>query len=154
MQVEFTTHVACRPEHLWRFIEDPELQMQWMKGLVSNELTSDPPGREGSTFRMHIREGGRVRVYDGEILSHRHPEHLAVRFGGGSFPEDMRMQVDYHLARHADGTRLDYSARMVAGRIPLPMRLFMPLMRIFTRWQLTGFMRTLKRLAEADVAEA
>ena len=53
--------IECSPEHLWPFVEEPDLQKLWMKGLLANELTSEPPAREGSTFQLRIREGGRIQ---------------------------------------------------------------------------------------------
>src|SRR4029077_6320136 len=33
MRVTYSDDFACPPDRLWRFIEEPELQKQWMKGL-------------------------------------------------------------------------------------------------------------------------
>src|SRR5262249_55132243 len=149
MEIPYRMEVACPPERLWAFIEEPERQKQWMKGLQENRPTSEGPARVGSTFRMKIKEGSKVGDYDGEVTAHDRPRHLGVRFWGGPFPKGMAMRVDYHLTDLGGATRLDYLARMECeDRLPLFMRLLLPLAKVFSRWQLRGFMQTLKRLAE------
>jgi hypothetical protein len=121
-----------------------------MKGLQESETTSDGPRGVGSTFRMKIKEGSRVADYDGRVTAHDPPKHLAVVFWGGAFPEGMAINVDYQLTDLGGRTRLDYVAASECSK-PLPwwMRLLLPLFQVFGKLQLKGFMKTLKRLAEA-----
>jgi carbon monoxide dehydrogenase subunit G len=148
MPIECTTAIACTPEHLWPFLAEPELQKQWMKGLEDNRPTSDGPRGVGSTFQMHIKEGGRVAVYDGEVTAHDPPRHLGVRFWGGALRPGMAMRADYHLSAVDGQTRLDYVAAVECKRMGFFMRLLMPLFMLFGRMQLKAFLKTLKRLAE------
>jgi len=148
MRTEYTTTIACPPERLWTFLEEPELQKQWMKGLLANEPTSGHR-TVGSTFRLKIQEGRRVAEYDGEVTARDQPRHLGIRFWGGNMPKGMIMRVDYRLAAAADGTRLDYLAELESGSFPFMLKLLLPLIQLFSRWQLRRFMQTLKQLAEA-----
>lgn len=145
MRMEIATEIGCAPDVLWPWIEEPERQMRWMKGLVSNELTSEGPSRKGSTFRMRIREGRRIGEYTGEVTRHERPRDLGVRIRGGCGPQ-FEMQVDYHLEDLGGRTRLDYrcSAEMTGF-----WRILAPLFGVFARMQAKGFFRSLKRLAEA-----
>jgi carbon monoxide dehydrogenase subunit G len=156
MRMTCTYEIACTPERLWKFIEEPERQKLWMKGLQDNQMTSEGPPAVGSTFRMKIKEGGKVGEYDGKITRRDPPQRLAVDLTGENFPCGAVMHVDYVLTDLSGRTRLDYTAQMESSRpLPLWMRLLMPLFKLFTKMQLRGFMNTLKRLAEApDGAEA
>src|SRR5262245_29571123 len=78
MRTCYTGEFGCTPQRLWRFLEEPELQKQWMKGLLDNQQTSEGPPGVGSTFRMKIKEGSRVADYDGKITAYDPPRQLAV----------------------------------------------------------------------------
>jgi carbon monoxide dehydrogenase subunit G len=150
MRFTYSNDFACSQERLWRFLEEPELQKQWMKGVLENQPTSEGPRGVGSTFRMKIQEGRKVADYDGKVTAYDKPRQLAVDLSGGNFPAGMVVRVDYQLTPNQGGTHLDYVAEMVMGcKPPWWMRLMMPLGKIFMRLQLRGFMKTLKRLAES-----
>jgi carbon monoxide dehydrogenase subunit G len=149
MRIERVTEIACTPERLWPFLHEPEKQKLWMKGLLENTPTGEGSGGPGSTFRMKIKEGGRVAEYDGEVTAIDPPRHLAVRIWGGGFPTGMVMHVEYRLTGLDGRTRLDYAAWSDTGRCGLFLRLLMPLFQLFGRIQLAGFLRKLKKLAEA-----
>jgi len=149
MFIEQSTQIDCKPDQLWPFLEEPELQKKWMKGLVANESTSEGPTRLGSRFRMRIKEGNRISDYDGEITAFNRPKELGVRFWGGNFGPGMAMRANYVLVPHDGGTRLDYSCQLEAAKLPLWMKLMMPVFKIFSRWQLKSFLKKLKQLAEA-----
>jgi carbon monoxide dehydrogenase subunit G len=153
MRIVYRTTLACTPERLWPFLHEPQKQKLWMKGLESNEPTSEGPTRPGSTFKMRIKEGRKVAEYQGEVLAHEPPRHLAVRFWGGALPCPLKMNVDYRLVPVEGGTQLDYVAG-VEGRPGLLLRLLMPLIQLFGKLQLRSFMKTLKRLAEAPAEAA
>jgi hypothetical protein len=154
MRIATTTLFNCARERLWPFLVEPELQKQWMKGLLENVPTSEGPQRPGSTFRMKIQEGRKAADYRGEVLAHDPPAHLAIRFWGGCFPQGLVMRVDYRLSAQDGQTRLDYAAEPEAGRLGLFLRLMMPLFQLFGKMQLRGFLKTLKRLAEAPAQAA
>jgi hypothetical protein len=148
MRIIHTTWFNCPAARLWPFLDEPERQKLWLKGLLSNELTSEGPVRPGSTFRMCIQEGRKVGTYDGEITAHEPPRHLGLRFWGGALPAGLTMQVDYRLSEEGGRTRLDYEANM-EGRCGFFLRLLLPLVKVFSKMQLRSFLKTLKRLAEA-----
>jgi carbon monoxide dehydrogenase subunit G len=144
MQLQTTAEFACTPEKLWAWIDEPAKRMQWMKGLVSDELTSPAPTRVGSTFLMRIKEGGKIADYEGVVTAYDRPRHLAVTLQGGAF-KNMPMRVDYRLEPQGAGTRLDYSC---SCDLKGPVRLFAPLFGWIARAQLKRFLNTLRRLVE------
>jgi carbon monoxide dehydrogenase subunit G len=157
MRVVCHKEINCTPEHLWSFLAEPDQQKRWMKGLLENARTGPGPDGVGSTFRLKIKEGRRVQEYDGETVAFDPPRHLAVRFWGGAFKEGMVMRVDYRLTPLDGRTRLDYVAELEAGcRLGLFLRLLLPLIKLFGKMQLRGFLKTLQRLAEEapDVSTA
>jgi uncharacterized protein YndB with AHSA1/START domain len=150
MRVTYTNEFRCSANHLWRFLDEPELQKRWMKGVLDNQPTSEGPPGVGSTFRMKIQEGRKAADYDGKITAYDRPRHLAVDLSGGNFPAGMVVHVDYRLSEENGSTSLDYVAEMTScSRMPWYMRLLMPLGKVFMKLQLRSFMKTLKRLAES-----
>jgi carbon monoxide dehydrogenase subunit G len=148
MRIQRSTEIDCPPQKLWPFIEEPEQQKRWMRGVLENTLTSPPPARQGSTFRMKIKEGMRVAEFDGEITAHDPPRRLEVRFWGGSFRPGMAMRADYRLADLGGRTRLDYETSLEMKRLGFFTRLFLPLFKVFGSLQVKSFMKALKRIAE------
>ena len=152
METTYTAIIDCSPEQLWPWIEEPDKQKQWMKGLLENVPTSDGPTRVGSTFRMTIQEGRRVAEYDGEITNYDPHRHLGVRFWGEAL-KGVEMAADYKLQNLGTRTRLDYVATVDTSGAGFFVRLMMPLFKLFSTMQLKSFMKTLKRLAEAEAAQ-
>ena len=152
MKTTYTTIIDCPPERLWRWIEEPEKQKQWMKGLLENVDTSDGPTRVGSTFRMTIQEGRRVADYDGEITNYDPYRRLGVRFWGAAL-HGVEMAADYKLQNLGARTRLDYIATADASEAGFFMRLMMPFFKLFGAVQVRRFMKTLKHLAEAEAEQ-
>jgi hypothetical protein len=152
MRIERVVKINCTPEHLWPFLDEPDKQKLWMKGLLENRRIDPGPPRAGSKFKMKIKEGGKVGDYDGEVTAYDRPRHLGVRFWGGGFPAGMVMLCDYRLSAENGGTQMEYVAQSEGWRPGLFLRLLMPLFMLFTKMQLRGFLKTLKRLAEAPAA--
>jgi carbon monoxide dehydrogenase subunit G len=112
MQVTLTREFACTPERLFSFLEEPEKQKQWMKGLLETQAVGEEqPGIVGSKFRMKIKEGRKVADYDGVITAYDKPKQLAIDMTGPTFPAGAVMHVDYRLADLGGRTRLDYPGR-------------------------------------------
>jgi uncharacterized protein YndB with AHSA1/START domain len=154
MQIKETAYFNCPREVLWRYIEEPDRQKLWMKGLLSNQSTS--PGRTGvgSTFRMVIQEGRKPATYEGEVTAHDRPRRLEIRFWGGGFPAGMIVRVDYQLSKVGAQTRLDYTSTVEGKRLGLLMRTLFVLFKVVCRMQLRSFFRKLKALVEAPAAAA
>ncbi len=96
-----------------------------------------------------MREGRQISRYEGRINAYDPPRHLGVSFWGGRFAAGVVMKVDYRLADLGTHTRLEYQAEVDTDALRGPVKLAIPLARVFTFFQLRYFMRNLKRLVEA-----
>jgi hypothetical protein len=150
MKSEFVATLRSDPEDLWLFLDEPELQKQWMRNLVELHISGTDRPCQGAGFRMRTREGRRVVTYLGEITAHDRPHHLAVRFWGGSMRPGMAVRVDYRLTPEGALTRLDITSQLEATRLGLGARLLLPLAMLLNRLQMRASLRELKRLAEAQ----
>lgn len=153
MQTRYTTLIDCAPEQLWPWLEEPDKQKQWMKGLLDNVSTSEGPARVGSTFRMTIQEGRRVATYEGEITNYDLHRRLSIRVWGEAL-RGVEIAVEYQLQDLGGRTRLDYISVADMTEAGFFMKLMMPLYKLFSTIQLKQFMKTLKHLAEAEAAQA
>jgi hypothetical protein len=150
MHVEFRDEFRCTPAQLWPFIDEIEKQRLWLTTLVDLTPTSELERAVGTTFDMRVREGRKISHYEGRINAYDPLRHIGVSFWGGRFAPGMVMQVDYRLADLGDRTRLEYYAEIDTDMLHGPVKLALPLARIFTFFQVRYFMRNLKRLAEAS----
>lgn len=145
MRGEYQMEVQCEPERLWSFIEEPEKQKLWMKGLLENRSLQNGPTEVGSRFMMKIKEGGKVGEYEGIVTAYDPYKHLAIRVLGGkekSFSCDSSYRLTSLRQKH---TRLDYVCEIKCGGfMKLMSFLFAPLMKM----QLKSFMKALKTHAE------
>ena len=150
MHIEYRDEIRCTLAQLWPFIDDIEKQKLWLTTLVDVTPTSPLDRAVGSTFDMRVREGRRISRYEGRIDAYDPPRHLGVSFWGGRFGRGLVMKVDYRLADLGPRTRLEYNAEIDTSSLPGPVKLAIPIARVFTFFQVRYFMRNLKRLAEAS----
>lgn len=145
MQITYTQDIHAPIEKVFDLIHDPDKHKLWLKGVEETRYVGayDPENPVGTRFKQKIREGGRVKEYDGEVTAFAKPKHLGIRL----FCPQFSVAVDYRLTPVEGGTRLDYVADFASGNwfFRLMVRLFGFLMR----GMLTKQMRKLKELAEA-----
>lgn len=149
MRIDYRMDVRCTPWELWPFLDDAEKQKLWLTTLIDFVPTSAIPRSAGSTFDLRVREGRRISHYEGRINAYDPPRHLGVSFWGGFFRPGMVMRVDYRIADLGDHCRLEYQSEIDFEQLRGPIKLAIPLARVFTFFQLRYFMRNLKRLAES-----
>ncbi len=149
MRIDYRMEVHCTPWQLWRFLDEAEKQKLWLTTLVDIVPTSAVPRSAGSTFDLRVREGRRVSQYEGRINAYDPPRHLGVSFWGGFFRPGVMMHVDYRIADLKNHCRLEYYSEIDFKKLRGPIKLAIPIARVFGFFQLRYFMRNLKRLAEA-----
>jgi len=149
MRVEYRQEIRCTARQLWPFLDDGEKQKLWLTTLIELAPTSQIPRAVGSTFEFRVREGRRISHYEGRIDAYDPPRHLGVSLWGGALRKGTAMRVDYRVADLKTHCRLEYYAEIDTSTLPGPLKLAIPLARIFTFFQTRYFMRNLKRLAEA-----
>ncbi len=150
MHVEYRAEFRCTPWQLWPFLDDAEKQKLWLPTLVEFAPTSRLPRAVGTTFDMRVREGRRITHYEGRINAYDPPRHLGVSFWGGRFARGVVMQVDYRVADLGSTSRLEYYAEIDTDPLPAPIKLAIPIARVFSFFQIRYFIRNLKRLAESS----
>ena len=145
MQITYTQEIHAPMEKVFDLIADPEKHKLWLKGVEETRHLEpyDPENPVGTKFKQRIREGGRVKEYDGEVTAFARPKHLGIRL----FAPQFSVTVDYHLTPLESGSRLDYLAEFTCGSwfFRLLGRIFSFLMRGMLRKQ----MLKLKELAES-----
>jgi uncharacterized protein YndB with AHSA1/START domain len=148
VRTTFTQHINAPVEKVFELIRDPDKHKQWLQGVEETRYVNDydPVNPVGAKFKQQIREGGRVKEYDGEVLAFDRPRHLAVRLTCPQFHVD----VDYRLTPENGGTRLDYTADVFSSQLffRLMVRIFGFLMRSILRKQ----MSKLKEIAEGNAS--
>jgi hypothetical protein len=149
MRVEYRAEFRCRAWQLWPFLDDAEKQKLWLTTLIELNSTSKLDRAVGSTFDFRVREGRRISHYEGRITAYDPPRHLGVLMWGGSLRQGTSMQVDYRVADLGQSCRLEYYAEIDTAALRGPIKLAIPIARLFTFFQLRSFMRNLQRRAEA-----
>ena len=152
MPITHTTHINAPIQTVWDHLEDPDLQMHWMTGLVANEIVDGEKSEVGAKIRFVMLERGKEQTYDGVITACDEPRHLGVRFWGGSFGDDLQITADYHLTESADGTRLEYVSDF-QGKKGLVMKLLGPVIALIGKAESKKMMRQLKAHAEQQATD-
>jgi uncharacterized protein YndB with AHSA1/START domain len=145
MRCTYSLDINAPIDRIFDLIHDPEKHKLWLKGVEETRYVGayDPANPVGAKFKQTIREGRRVKEYDGEVTAFARPKHLGIRLSSPQFVVD----VDYRLSPLAQGTHLDFAADVTCSS-----RLFRVLAAVFglfTRWILRKQMAKLKELAEA-----
>lgn len=145
MRYTFTLDVNAPADKVFDLIHDPEKHKLWLQGVEETRYLGayDPEYPVGTKFKQKIREGGRVKEYDGEVTAFARPTHLGIRLDSPQFS----VAVDYRLTPLDGDTRLDYTADVTC--CSWFVRLMVGLFSFLLRGILKKQMRKLKELAEA-----
>jgi carbon monoxide dehydrogenase subunit G len=145
MKYTYTLVINAPIEKVFDLIHDPEKHKLWLQGVEETRYLGeyDPANPVGTKFKQKIREGGKVKEYDGKVTAFARPKHLGIRL----FAPQFSVQVDYRLTPLDSGTRLDYSAEAHCGHWLF--RIMARIFSFFMRGILKKQMRKLKELAEA-----
>ncbi|MDX2037669.1 MAG: SRPBCC family protein [Isosphaeraceae bacterium] len=149
MDIRYTTEISAPADRVWRYITEPELQKQWMRGVVANVPIEGEPNTVGSKSRMTIREGGSNQDYEVTLTEFEPHERLTVEMRGKNLG-DTPMQVEYRLTDLVTETRLDY--RCLWNPSSRVVRFVSWIFGGFAKGMLVGFMKSLKELCEAEGA--
>lgn len=67
MKIEAEVRIKCRPEEVFKWIDEPSKAMLWQKGIKSTEVITLMPGKTGTTFREIMEEDGKRLEMSGTI---------------------------------------------------------------------------------------
>lgn len=149
--VTYDITIDAPPSLIFDWIENPQKQPLWMKGVIANEPEGSARHEVGAVSRLKIREGGRVAEYRVEVTEYDPPRRLTVVMTGPTL-RGLRIVPSYRLDDLGGGrTALHYECAFAIDKAPgLMMRVMMWIGTKFGRRQLAGFMASLKRQAEAE----
>jgi carbon monoxide dehydrogenase subunit G len=146
MKYTYLQDIAAPIERVFDWLHDPQKHKQWLQGVEETRYVGeyDPAHPQGARFKQWIREGRRVKEYDGEVTTFTRPSHLGIRL----FSPQFSIQVDYRLTASGAGTHLDYLADVNCHSwfARLMVGLFSFMMRGMMKKQMTK----LKELAEGE----
>lgn len=108
MRVHRQLKIDAPPAAVWRCLVEPELQKRWITQLVDETPDDASAVGVGATSSMRLREGDQVVTYRSKVTAWEPERHLSIQLTGGTFAEDMAMDVRYDLVPEAAGTTLDY----------------------------------------------
>lgn len=146
MKCMYALDIHAPIETVFEWIHNPDKHPLWLQGVEETRYVNpyDPANPIGARFTQKIREGRRVKEYDGEVTAFARPKHLGVRL----FSPQFSVQVDYRLTPMARGTRLDYTADVQCGSRLF--RLMSLLLRPFMKGMVRRRLSKLKELAEKN----
>lgn len=149
MRFERTVDIAAPPAVVFALLDDPASLSRWMPDIVETRLKSgEGLAVVGTRFTQSIREGRRIKAYDGVVTAYEPGRRLAIRLSDPAFAVD----VDYRVGAAGAGTRLDYAAEVaLASRWA---RLMAPLGRWMMGRILDRHLARLREVAEADAGRA
>jgi uncharacterized protein YndB with AHSA1/START domain len=146
MHLHRRVRIECAPEPLWRCLTEPELLQRWVSQMVDE--TPDDPNRAsgvGATSTLRLNEGGKIVSYKCVVTEWEPKRRLAVRLSGGSFPQDMHVDVVYQLSQEEmNATLLDYDVEMPIGGW---LKLLTPLIRVLAGFTVKRDLSRLETLA-------
>jgi len=87
MKLTYNFEINAPVGKAFEFVNDSDKLKLWMKGLEKIEVISenDSDNPVGTKFRQHIRKGGKILHYDGEILEYNYPNLLGVMIESDMF---------------------------------------------------------------------
>ena len=106
METRLNRDINASPETVFRYVDEEDKVKLWIPELVANEF---PHGKNdenpvGTKFIQKLKEGGRVRSYEGEVTAYEKNRALSIRLGNKGFTVD----VDYRVEPRGNGSRLEF----------------------------------------------
>ncbi len=145
MRQAHTVHIRAPIDDVFEYTEDPDNAPEWAEGIVGFELLDEAENNVGTTYEMHIEEGGRVNTYQGEVVAWEENRHTSNRVER----DGMAMIMDRDYAAVGDGTEVTMTVRVeLAGWT----KVMAPLIWLMNRHFLKKQASKLKELIEAQRA--
>ena len=138
------TSILAPVEYVFDLIQQPESRKLWQKGLVKTVYTYVPDGdtRIGTRFVAHIREGGRVREYPGELIAFEPGFLISIRHASPQFT----MESTYAVTSEQENSQVEF-VTLVTFTSPLA-KIMSPIARFSLGLIMGRQLSALKRVAE------
>lgn len=138
-----TVQIHAPIDEVFEYTEDPDNAPDWAEGIVGFELIDEAEDEVGTTYEMHIEEGGRVKTYHGEVVAWEENRHTSNRVER----DGMVMTMDRDYAAAGDGTVVTMTVRVdLAGWT----KVMAPLIWLMNRHFLKKQASKLKELIEVQ----
>jgi len=135
--------VVRRPiAEVFEFVADARNRPSWDDSVVTEELTSAEPIRQGTTVHTRLRSMGREYAYDWVVTSFEPPVGMTVTSTAGPLPTTLT----YVLTNLGDATQVDFT---VVGHPTGALRLLRTAMARGTQRNLDRSFDRLQQLLEA-----
>lgn len=135
--------VVRRPvAEVFEFVADARNRPSWDDSVVTGELTSAEPIRQGTTVHTRLRSMGREHAYDWVVTSFEPPVGMVVTSTAGPPPTTLT----YLLTDLGHATRVEFT---VVGRPPGALRLLRPAIARSTQRNLDRSFGRLQQVLEA-----
>jgi len=70
MKITYTIYIACKPEEVFIWINEPDKAMHWQKGVKNTEIIKETHEKIGTTFKEEMEENGKNLIMYGEITDY------------------------------------------------------------------------------------
>jgi hypothetical protein len=135
--------IACDPDHVFGWIEDPQRARLWQPDVADTEVLQAAPGMVGTVFRETLRDGRGSLEMRGRITEFVPGRSMAVLLEG----QGVTVEARYVVVPHPLGARLEAEQRMsLPGRFA---RVLEPLVRRRVAQRARADLERLKSLCEA-----
>lgn len=112
MKLTSSIDIHAPIEKVFQSLSEDEQMEKWMEGVVGIEYINQQTAekREGTKFRLKIREGGKVTEYAGEITQYDKPRLLGIKLEHKMFA----MNTYYWLETIENGVRVHCECHVAA----------------------------------------
>lgn len=147
MGIPASVDIEAPASVVWKWVTDAECLVQWLPGLVSDEVIEEKEGHVGTRFKQVWNHGGRDMDMEGVVTEWRENERVAVDLDCSAF----MMTVEDDLVQKGDMTQLTQTSSVrYKGCMILMGWFFSLLMKKKMVEQTEVQLQTLKALCEAD----
>jgi uncharacterized protein YndB with AHSA1/START domain len=146
MKIACSIEIDAPISKVFDVLNDADKHNLWLEGLEETirEPGYDPKHPVGSTFIQKIRDGKRLDVYHGEIVSYQKPKHLGVEVSN----DGMTAKVDYRLKSVKKKTHVDFTSQLEFKS--LAFKLLVNLSQPMLRGVINKQLKSLKELVEGE----
>jgi uncharacterized protein YndB with AHSA1/START domain len=120
MSIDVTAEVTIEKSarEIWDYMTDPAHEPEWIGGLETSTLQTDPPLRQGSRVERVASFLGKRIEYVNEVTTHDPPHTLDMRSVKAPFP----MQITYTIEGTTVRNRVQGGGRLQALMAPMVKR--------------------------------
>ncbi len=150
MRLSHAIKIACQPERVFSWLDDPARAATWMSCVARTEILQRTPDLVGTTFRETVVDENGATELLGVVTACRPNREIAFHLDG----QLNRVDVEYRLEKVAQGTRLTMRAEVrCKGVLKAVSFLLWPLLRKKVLGQFRRECAELKRRCEEDAGQ-